>query len=121
MRGNENFCSHLSAQYEPYSPKGGERVMKNYELIYVLRPNLDDEAKTAVLDKVKAIVETSGEVEKVDVWGVRRLAYEIQKLNEGFYVLVSFKAGADLPKELDRNLKINDAVIRHMIVNLDEK
>lgn len=95
--------------------------MKNYELIYVLRPNLDDEAKTAVLDKVKAIIETSGEVEKVDVWGVRKLAYEIQKLNEGFYVLVNFKAATELPKELDRNLKISDAVIRHMIVNLDEK
>ncbi len=95
--------------------------MKNYELIYVLRPNLDDESKTAVLDKVKAIIETSGEVEKVDVWGVRKLAYEIQKLNEGFYVLVNFKASTDLPKELDRNLKISDSVIRHMIVNLDEK
>lgn len=95
--------------------------MKNYELVYVLRPTLDDEAKTAVLDKVKAIIETSGEVEKVDVWGVRKLAYEIQKLNEGFYVLVNFKAATELPKELDRNLKISDAVIRHMIVNLDEK
>ncbi len=95
--------------------------MKNYELIYVLRPNLDDEAKTVVLDKVKAIIETSGEVEKVDVWGVRRLAYEIQKLNEGFYVLVNFKASTELPKELDRNLKISDSVIRHMIINLDEK
>ena len=95
--------------------------MKNYELIYVLRPNLDDEAKTAVLDKVKAIIETSGEVEKVDVWGARRLAYEIQKLNEGFYVLVNFKASTDIPKELDRNLKISDSVIRHMIINLDEK
>ena len=95
--------------------------MKNYELIYVLRSNLDDESKTAVLDKVKAIIETSGEVEKVDVWGVRKLAYEIQKLSEGFYVLVNFKASTDLPKELDRNLKISDSVIRHMIVNLDEK
>ena len=95
--------------------------MKNYELVYVLRPTLDDEAKTAVLDKVKAIIETSGEVEKVDEWGARRLAYEIQKLNEGFYVLVNFKASTDIPKELDRNLKISDSVIRHMIINLDEK
>ena len=95
--------------------------MKNYELVYVLRPTLDDEAKTAVLDKVKAIIETSGEVEKFDVWGARRLAYEIQKLNEGFYVLVNFKASTDIPKELDRNLKISDSVIRHMIINLDEK
>lgn len=95
--------------------------MRNYELVYVLRPNLDDETKAAVAEKVQAIIETSGSVEKVDVWGNRRLAYEIQKLNEGYYVLVKFQATVDLPKELDRNLKINENVIRHMIVNLDEK
>lgn len=94
--------------------------MKNYELVYVLRPVIEDEAKDAVLDKVKAIIEASGEVEKVDVWGVKKLAYEIQKLREGFYVLVTFKATVDVPKELDRNLKINDNVIRHMVINLDE-
>ncbi len=94
--------------------------MRNYELVYVLRPAIEDEAKDAVLDKVKSIIEASGEVEKVDVWGVKRLAYEIQKLREGFYVLVSFKATVDVPKELDRNLKINDNVIRHMVINLDE-
>lgn len=95
--------------------------MRNYELVYVLKPNLDDEAKEAVAAKVQAVIETSGSVEKVDVWGNRRLAYEIQKLNEGYYVLVKFQATVDLPKELDRNLKINENVIRHMIVNLDEK
>ncbi|MDO5063033.1 MAG: 30S ribosomal protein S6 [Peptostreptococcaceae bacterium] len=94
--------------------------MKNYELVYVLRPAIEDEAKEAVLDKVKAIIEASGEVDQVDVWGVKRLAYEIQKLREGYYVLVSFKATVDVPKELDRNLKINDNVIRHMVINLDE-
>ena len=94
--------------------------MKNYELVYVLRPVIEDEAKDAVLDKVKAIIEASGEVEKVDVWGVRKLAYEIQKLREGFYVLVTFKATVDVPKKLNRNLKINDNVIRHIVINLDE-
>ncbi len=94
--------------------------MKNYELVYVLRPVIEDEAKDAVLDKVKAIIEASGEVVAVDVWGVKKLAYEIQKLREGFYVLVTFKATVDVPKELDRNLKINDNVIRHMVINLDE-
>ncbi len=94
--------------------------MKNYELVYVLRPVIEDEAKDAVLDKVKAIIEASGEVVAVDVWGVKKLAYEIQKLREGFYVLVTFKANVDVPKELDRNLKINDNVIRHMVINLDE-
>lgn len=94
--------------------------MKNYELVYVLKPVIEDEAKDAVLDKVKAIIEASGEVESVDVWGNKKLAYEIQKFREGFYVLVNFKATVDVPKEIDRNLKINDTVIRHMIVSLED-
>ncbi|MBP2028546.1 small subunit ribosomal protein S6 [Acetoanaerobium pronyense] len=95
--------------------------MRKYELIYVLRPNLEDEAKAVVLDKVKSIIEADGEVEKVDEWGNRRLAYEIEKLTEGYYVLINFKAATDVPKEIDRNLKIMDNVIRHMIVNIDDK
>ena len=95
--------------------------MRKYELIYVLRPNLEDEAKAVALDKVKSIIEADGEVEKVDEWGNRRLAYEIEKLTEGYYVLINFKAATDVPKEIDRNLKIMDNVIRHMIVNIDDK
>ncbi|WP_297134193.1 30S ribosomal protein S6 [Terrisporobacter sp.] len=90
--------------------------MKNYELVYVVRPNAEDEVKEAVLNKVQEIISANGEVEKVDTWGNKKLAYPIAKFTEGFYVLVNFKASADLPKELDRNLKINENVIRHMIV-----
>lgn len=90
--------------------------MKNYELVYVVRPNAEDEVKEAVLNKVQEVISANGEVEKVDTWGNKKLAYQIAKFSEGFYVLVNFKASADLPKELDRNLKINENVIRHMIV-----
>ena len=90
--------------------------MKNYELVYVVRPNAEDEVKEAVLNKVQEVISANGEVEKVDTWGNKKLAYQIAKFSEGFYVLVNFKASADLPKELDRNLKINEKVIRHMIV-----
>ena len=90
--------------------------MKNYELVYVVRPNAEDEVKEAVLNKIQEVISANGEVEKVDTWGNRKLAYKIAKFSEGFYVLVNFKASADLPKELDRNLKINENVIRHMIV-----
>ncbi|MDO4721587.1 MAG: 30S ribosomal protein S6 [Peptostreptococcaceae bacterium] len=95
--------------------------MRNYELVYVLKPNLEEEARENILGKIKAIIETSGEVEKVDVWGNRKLAYEIDKLTEGYYVLVNFRAATDVPKEIDRNLKIWDDAIRHLIVNLDEE
>ena len=90
--------------------------MKNYELVHVVRPNAEDEVKEAVLNKIQEVISANGEVEKVDTWGNRKLAYQIAKFSEGFYVLVNFKASADLPKELDRNLKINENVIRHMIV-----
>ena len=90
--------------------------MKNYELVFVVKPNADEETKTAVLNKVKEVIATEGEVEAVDTWGNKKLAYPIAKFTEGYYVLVNFKSGVEVPKELDRNLKINENVIRHMIV-----
>lgn len=90
--------------------------MRNYELVFVVKPNADEEVREAVLNKIKDVVSTNGEVAKVDVWGTRKLAYPIAKFNEGHYVLVNFNAGVEVPKELDRNLKINENVIRHMIV-----
>ncbi len=90
--------------------------MKNYELVFVVKPNADEETREAVLNKVKEVIATEGEVEKVDVWGTKKLAYPIAKFTEGYYVLVNFKAAVDVPKEIDRNLKINENVIRHMIV-----
>lgn len=90
--------------------------MKNYELVYVVKPNSDEETREAVLNKVKEVVATAGEVVKVDIWGNKKLAYPIAKFNEGHYVLVNFNSAVDVPKEIDRNLKINENVIRHMIV-----
>jgi small subunit ribosomal protein S6 len=94
---------------------------RNYELVYILRPNLEDEAKEAVFNKVKGIIESDGQVTEVDTWGNRRLAYPIKKLNEGFYNLVYFTATSEVVNEIDRNLKIMDSVIRHMMVRKDEK
>ena len=90
--------------------------MKNYELVYVVKPNSDEEVREAILNKVKEVVATDGEIVKVDTWGTKKLAYPIAKFTEGFYVLVNFKSAVDVPKEIDRNLKINENVIRHMIV-----
>lgn len=90
--------------------------MRNYELVYVVKPNSDEETREAVLSKVKEVVATEGEIVKVDTWGTKKLAYPIAKFTEGFYVLVNFKSAVDVPKEIDRNLKINENVIRHMIV-----
>ena len=94
--------------------------MKKYELVYVLQPNLEEEAKNLVLNKVKEVVESNGQVDKLDTWGNKKLAYEIKKFTEGYYILMNFTAGIEVPKEIDRNLKINETVIRHMIVSIEE-
>lgn len=95
--------------------------MKNYEVLFILDPAMDEAAKNAMIENVKAIVNDGGEAGEVDVWGSRKLAYEINKKKEGFYVLIQFKAEADMPKELDRRLKISDNIMRHIIVCQDEK
>ncbi|WP_066870295.1 30S ribosomal protein S6 [Clostridium mediterraneense] len=91
--------------------------MRKYETIFVAQPSLDDEAVKALIEKFKGVIENGGgTVENVDFWGKRRLAYEINKVNEGFYTLINFTADAELPKELDRVFRITDGVIRHIIV-----
>ena len=92
-------------------------MMRKYETIFVAQPSLDDEAVKALIEKFKGVIENGGgTVENVDFWGKRRLAYEINKVNEGFYTLINFTADAELPKELDRVFRITDGVIRHIIV-----
>jgi len=100
---------------------GEVKRMTNYELMFVIESALEDEKKQAAIELVKEVVAADGEIVKVDVWGNRKLAYPINKKNEGYYVVVTFKANPGLPKELDRKLKISDSVIRHIIINKDEK
>lgn len=95
--------------------------MTNYEVMFIVDPVLEDEKKDATVETVQQIINAQGEVSKVDIWGMRKLAYPIQKKNEGYYVVVEFKADSDMPKELDRRLKISDNVMRHIIINKDEK
>ena len=95
--------------------------MINYEVMFILDPALEDYKKEAAIEAVKEIISSEGEVGNTDVWGMRKLAYPIQKKNEGYYVVIEFKGEPTLPKELDRRLKISDNVMRHIIVNKDEK
>jgi small subunit ribosomal protein S6 len=95
--------------------------MTNYEVMFIIDPTVEDDKKEAAIEMVKTVIAAEGEVGNVDVWGMNKLAYPIQKKSEGYYVVVEFKAEPTLPKELDRRLKISDSVIRHIIVNKDEK
>ena len=95
--------------------------MRNYELMFVIDPALEDAKKDATVESVQSIIAADGEVGKVDVWGMRKLAYPIDKKEEGYYAVVEFQGNPTLPKELDRRLKISDNVIRHIIINKDEQ
>ena len=95
--------------------------MRNYETIFILHPSFDEKAVTAAVEMFKGVIGTEGGIiDNVDLWGKRRLAYEIDKVNEGVYVLVNFQAEAELPKELDRIFRITDGILRHIIVKLDK-
>lgn len=95
--------------------------MRKYESIFILRPSLEEEKRNEVIEKFKAIIAADGEIEKVEEWGNRKLAYEIEKIRDGYYVLVTFKANPTLPLELERNYKISDDVIRYIVINLEDK
>lgn len=90
--------------------------MRNYELMYIIRPDVDQETVQAVVEKFQGIIVNGGEIVKHDIMGKRRLAYEINKHREGTYVLVNFTATSDVVNELDRVLKISDEIIRHIVV-----
>ena len=91
--------------------------MVNYEVMFVIDPALEDEKKDAAIERVKAVIASEGEVGEVNVWGLRKLAYPIQKKSEGYYVVIDFKAEPTLPAELDRRLRISDDFMRQIIVN----
>ena len=91
--------------------------MKKYELTVVINPNLDEEAVKAELAAVQALVERfGGTIEKVDEWGKRKLAYEINKVNEGFYTFITFSSEASNPVELENRMRIRENVLRYLII-----
>lgn len=93
--------------------------MNKYESMYILKPNLDEETRTGLVAKFKALIEENGgKVENVDEWGQRKLAYEINYIGEGYYVLMTFEANSELPTELERNYNINDSVMRYNVIRL---
>ncbi|MBR0388257.1 MAG: 30S ribosomal protein S6 [Clostridia bacterium] len=97
--------------------------MNRYEMIYIIDTGLEETARKELIEKVSALITANGgEIEKVDeTWGKRRLAYAIDYKTEGWYVLVNFQASPELPRELERNLQINENILRYLVVKLVEK
>ncbi len=91
--------------------------MRNYELVVIIQPDLDENALTGVIDKVKGwITDAGGNIAKVDIWGKRRLAYAIRKQREGQYVFLQAEMKPSFSAELDRNLRFLEPVLRFSIV-----
>lgn len=95
--------------------------MRKYESLFILRPDLEESKRVELIEKFKAIVNADGEMGTVEEWGMRKLAYEIEKFREGYYVLFNFKANTTLPAELERNFKIAEEVVRYVVINREEK
>ena len=96
------------------------QTTEKYELMYIINPNLSEEETAAVVEKFKALVEQNGTLEEMEEMGKRKLAYEINYISEGYYVLVKFTSGPDFPAELDRVLGITDGILRSLITRRPE-
>lgn len=95
--------------------------MKKYELALVVNAKIEDDARAAVVEKAKEyITRAGGTVTEVEDWGKKKLAYEIQKMNEGFYYFIQFDAEADVPAEVEADVRIMDNVLRFLCVKKDE-
>lgn len=96
--------------------------MNSYELLLVVKPDMEDEQREALFTRFQDIIKNDGgEIGEVDEWGKRKLAYPINYINDGYYILLNFKANPDLPTELERNFRISEDVIRFMITKKDEE
>ncbi|GAB6990963.1 30S ribosomal protein S6 [Paenibacillus pini] len=89
--------------------------MRKYEVMYIIRPDIEQEAVQATVEKFQGIISNGGEITKHDVMGKRRLAYEINKFRDGTFVLVNFNGTPEVLTELERLMKISDEVIRYLI------
>ena len=92
------------------------KINGNYEALYILNPALDEESIAALVAKFKAVVEAGDSAAQVEEWGKRRLAYPINDMNEGYYVLIEFESKPEFPHELDRIYNITDGIMRSLIV-----
>ena len=95
------------------------KITEKDEALYIINPQLTEEETQALVERFKAMVEAEGTLTEIDEWGKRRLAYEIDDLNEGYYVLMHFEAKPEFPAEMDRVMKITDGIMRCLITTVE--
>jgi len=91
-------------------------VRREYEVMFIINPELDEEGTAAIISKFKAFVEASSELVSIDEWGKKRLAYPINFKNEGYYVLMNINSEPDFPRELERNFTISESILKSMVI-----
>ena len=94
--------------------------MNKYEAMYIISPTIDEEQVKALVEKFNNLISEHGEIEKVEEWGRKKLAYEVQDQKEGYYVLLNFSANPEFPAELERNFKINENILKYLILNKEK-
>jgi small subunit ribosomal protein S6 len=102
-------------------PRGRRCQLREYELMFVLAPDLQEEGVTATTERINTLITNrGGEITKVDTWGRRRMAYPIRRHVDGYYTIMRFRLESHLTEELDRNLRLTEQVMRHLIVRAEE-
>lgn len=96
------------------------KISAKYEVLYIIDATLEEEQKNALVEKFKAMVEAEGTLTAIDEWGKRRLAYPINDMAEGYYVLMNCECKPELPAELDRVFKITEGILRSLIIAVEE-
>lgn len=95
-------------------------MVNKYETVFIINNDLGEENIKALVEKFKNLLETSAQLENIDEWGKRKLAYPIDDRHEGYYVLANFSAKSDFPRELERIFKITDGIIKYMVIKKDQ-
>jgi small subunit ribosomal protein S6 len=94
-------------------------MVNKYETIFIINNEIGEEAVKGLVEKFKHLLETSAQLESIDEWGKRRLAYPINDLNDGYYVFANFSAESNFPRELERIYKITDGIIKYIVIKKD--
>jgi len=94
-------------------------MINKYETVFIVNPDMSEEDTKAIIEKMKELVESSGQLESIDEWGKRKLAYPIKDHSEGYYVLMNFSSEPNFPHELERIYKITDGIIKDIIIKKD--
>jgi small subunit ribosomal protein S6 len=95
--------------------------MRDYELVFIIQPNLEDEERVVLVENVQEwVAAVGGQIAKLDYWGQRKLAYPIRKFQEGFYVLMQLQLPPEGVRELERRFQISEQVLRYLTVKLDD-